>query len=172
MKFQVLVEPNGATGSYVLYSKTSGQAIGTVNAAGQVTSVLGNGDTSTGIADPLTPIARAIIEQTLQTYFPNYVPNANPRSGPGGGSSPGDPNSGTSPDPLKFIIPDFLPNQPYTVPIKLQGDGSNTSPIDVTFTRFNTAPIITVTPGRRHAAGQPEQLRYQGPGPDHRSRHW
>jgi VCBS repeat-containing protein len=146
VKFQVLVEPNGVTGSYVLYSKTSGQAIGTVNAAGQVTSVLGNGDTSTGIADPLTPIARAIIEQTLQTYFPNYVPNANPRSGPGGGSSPGDPNSGTSPDPLKFIIPDFLPNQPYTVPIKLQGDGSNTSPIDVTFTRFNTAPIITVTP--------------------------
>ncbi|WNV07127.1 cadherin-like domain-containing protein [Tardiphaga sp. 709] len=146
VKFQVLVEPNGVTGSYVLYSKTGGQAIGTVNAAGQVTSVLGNGDTSTGVADPLTPIARAIIEQTLQTYFPNYVPNANPRSGPGGGSSPGDPNSGTSPDPLKFIIPDFLPNQPYTVPIKLQGDGSNTSPIDVTFTRFNTAPIITVTP--------------------------
>ncbi|SEH75526.1 cadherin-like domain-containing protein [Tardiphaga sp. OK245] len=146
VKFQVLVEPNGVTGSYVLYSKTSGQAIGTVNAAGQVTSVLGNGDTSTGIADPLTPIARAIIEQTLQTYFPNYVPNANPRSGPGGGSSPGDPNSGTSPDPLKFIIPDFLPNQPYTVPIKLQGDGSNTSPIDVTFTRFNTAPTITVAP--------------------------
>ncbi|SNS54844.1 FecR family protein [Tardiphaga sp. OK246] len=146
VKFQVLVEPNGVTGSYVLYSKTSGQAIGTVNAAGQVTSVLGNGDTSTGIADPLTPIARAIIEQTLQTYFPNYVPNANPRSGPGGGSSPGDPNSGTSPDPLKFIIPDLLPNQPYTVPIKLQGDGSNTSPIDVTFTRFNTAPIVTVAP--------------------------
>ncbi|UFS75488.1 VCBS domain-containing protein [Tardiphaga sp. 37S4] len=146
VKFQVLVEPNGATGSYVLYSKTSGQAIGTVNAAGQVTSVLGNGDTSTGIADPLTPIARAIIEQTLQTYFPNYVPNANPRSGPGGGSSPSDPNSGTSPDPLKFIIPDFLPNQPYTVPIKLQGDGSTTPPIDVTFTHFNTAPIVTVAP--------------------------
>lgn len=146
VKFQVLVEPGGVTGSYVLYSKTSGQAIGTVNAAGQVTSVLGNGDTSTGIADPLTPIARAIIEQTLQTYFPNYVPNANPRSGPGGGSSPGDPNSGTSPDPLKFIIPDFLPNQPYTVPIKLQGDGSTTPPIDVTFTRFNTAPIVTVAP--------------------------
>ncbi|MGM4975099.1 VCBS domain-containing protein [Tardiphaga sp. 619_E2_N8_4] len=147
VKFQVLVEPNGVTGSYVLYSKTSGQAIGTVNAAGQVTSVLGNGDTSTGIADPLTPIARAIIEQTLQTYFPNYVPNANPRSnGSGGGSSPGDPNSGTSPDPLKFIIPDFLPNQPYTVPIKLQGDGSTTPPTDVTFTRFNTAPIVTVAP--------------------------
>jgi hypothetical protein len=47
VKFQVLVEPGGVTGSYVLYSKTSGQIIGTVNAAGQVTSVLGTGDTST-----------------------------------------------------------------------------------------------------------------------------
>jgi VCBS repeat-containing protein len=147
VKFQVLLEPNGATGSYVLYSKTSGQAIGTVNTAGQVTSVLGNGDTSTGIADPLSPTAQAIIQQTLQQYFPNYLPNANPRSnGSGGGSSPSDPNSGTSPDPLKFILPDYLPNQPYTVPIKLQGDGSTTPPIDVTFTRFNTAPIITVAP--------------------------
>jgi VCBS repeat-containing protein len=147
VKFQVLLEPNGATGSYVLYSKTSGQAIGTVNTAGQVTSVLGNGDTSTGIADPLSPTAQAIIQQTLQQYFPNYLPNANPRSnGSGGGSSPSDPNSGTSPDPLKFILPDYLPNQPYTVPIKLQGDGSTTPPIDVTFTRFNTAPIVTVAP--------------------------
>ncbi|MGM4921186.1 cadherin-like domain-containing protein [Tardiphaga sp. 813_E8_N1_3] len=148
VKFQVLVEPNGVTGSYVLYNKTSGQIIGTVNAAGQVTSVLGNGDTATGIADPLTPIARAIIEQTLQTYFPNYVPNANPRSnGSGGGSSPADPNSGTSPDPLKFIpLPDTLPGQPFKVPINLPGDTPTTPPINVTITRFNTAPTITVAP--------------------------
>ncbi|MES2028958.1 MAG: FecR domain-containing protein, partial [Pseudomonadota bacterium] len=148
VKFQVLVEPNGVTGSYVLYSKTSGQIIGTVNAAGQVTNVLGNGDTSTGIADPLTPIARAIIEQTLQTYFPNYVPNANPRSnGSGGGSSPADPNSGTSPDPLKFVpLPDVLPGQPFQVPINLPGDSPITPPTIVTVTRFNTAPTITVAP--------------------------
>lgn len=147
VKFQVLVEPGGRVGSYVLYSKTSGQIIGTVNAAGQVTSVLGNGDMASGIADPLTPIARAIIEQTLQTYFPNYVPNANPRSnGSGSGSSPADPNSGTSPDPLKFILPDYLPNQPYTVPINLQGSDPTAPPINVTITRFNTAPIITVAP--------------------------
>lgn len=148
VKFQVLVEPGGRVGSYVLYSKTSGQIIGTVNAAGQVTSVLGNGDTATGIADPLTPIARAIIEQTLQTYFPNYVPNANPRSnGSGGGSSPADPNSGTSPDPLKFFqLPDVLPGQHFQVPINLPGDTPITPPIEVTITRFNTAPTITVAP--------------------------
>ena len=148
VKFQVLVEPGGRVGSYVLYSKTSGQIIGTVNAAGQVTSVLGNGDTAIGIADPLTPIARAIIEQTLQTYFPNYVPNANPRSnGSGGGSSPADPNSGTSPDPLKFFqLPDVLPGQHFQVPINLPGDTPITPPIDVTITRFNTAPTITVAP--------------------------
>ncbi|MGM4895127.1 cadherin-like domain-containing protein [Tardiphaga sp. 839_C3_N1_4] len=148
VKFQVLVEPGGRVGSYVLYSKTSGQIIGTVNAAGQVTSVLGNGDTSTGQAPPLSPEAMAILGPVFQTYFPNYVPNANPRSnGSGSGSSPADPNSGTSPDPLKFApLPDAPPGQPFQVPINLPGDAPNTPPIIVTITRFNTAPTITVAP--------------------------
>ena len=148
VKFQVLMEPGGKVGSYVLYSKTTGQIIGTVNEAGQVTSVTGQGDTSTGPADPLTPIAQAIIQQTLLQYFPDYIPNAIPRSnGSGGGSAPGDPNSGTSPDPLKFLPPpDVLPGQPLTVPINLPGDAPGTPPINVTITRFNTAPTITVAP--------------------------
>ncbi len=148
VKFQVLMEPGGKVGSYVLYSKTTGQIIGTVNEAGQVTSVTGQGDTSTGPADPLTPIAQAIIQQTLLQYFPDYIPNAIPRSnGSGGGSAPGDPNSGTSPDPLQFLPPpDVLPGQPLTVPINLPGDAPGTPPINVTITRFNTAPTITVAP--------------------------
>ena len=148
VKFQVLVEPGGVTGSYVLYSKTTGQIIGTVNQAGQVTSVSGLGDTLTAPADPLSPIAQGIIQQTLQQYFPNYVPNANPRSnGSGSGSTPSDPNSGTSPDPLKFVpSPDPFPGQPFTVPINLPGDTPGTPPINVTITRFNTAPTVFVAP--------------------------
>lgn len=148
VKFQVLVEPGGRTGSYVLYSKTTGQIIGTVDQAGLVTSVTGLGDTSTTPADPLTSIAQGIIQQTLQQYFPNYVPNANPRSnGSGSGSTPADPNSGTSPDPLKFAPPPDVPTGvPFTVPINLPGNPPDTPPINVTIFRFNTAPTIVVAP--------------------------
>ncbi len=146
-KFQVLVEPTGRTGSYVLYNKNTGAIMGTVNQAGQVTSITGSGDLSVGTAEPLNSIARSIIEQTLQQYFPNYVPGANPRSGGGGGSTPSDPNSGTSPDPLKFAPPpEGFPGQPFMMPINLRGNNINIPPIDVMFTRFNSAPTVTVTP--------------------------
>ncbi|WP_211910890.1 M10 family metallopeptidase C-terminal domain-containing protein [Tardiphaga alba] len=144
VKFQVLVEPNGYTGSYVLYSKTSGQPIGTVNQAGQVTSVTGAGDASTGQADPLSQMAQAIIQQTLQTYFPNYVPNANPRSnGSGAGSTPADPLF----DPIQKL-PNLIIDQPNVVPINLPGNGPGAPPITVPVivTPLNTAPIILVTP--------------------------
>ncbi|MDB5565949.1 MAG: hypothetical protein JWP84_2515 [Tardiphaga sp.] len=146
VKFQVLVEPGGRAGSYVLYSKT-GSILGTVNQAGQVTSVLGNGDTSTGHAPPLTDVAKDIINKVFEQYFPGYVPNANPQSGgPIGGSTPQNPNTGTSPDPLKFYQPpDPPPGVPTPVPIKYQDD-SGTHTIDVTLTRFNSAPTIVVTP--------------------------
>jgi hypothetical protein len=144
-KFQVLVEPTGRTGSYVLYNKNTGAIMGTVNQAGQVTSITGSGDVNVGTAEPLTPIAQAIIQQTLQQYFPNYVPSANPRSNGGGGSTPSDPNSGTAPDPLKFApLPEVFPGQPYRVPIKLPGFDINTPQIDVFVTRFNSAPTVTV----------------------------
>lgn len=147
VKFQVLVEPTGRTGSYVILNKNTGAVMGTVNQAGLMTSVTGRGDVAVGTADPLTQMAQAIIQQTLQQYFPNYVPNANPRSNGGGGSTPSDPNSGTSPDPLKFAPPpEPFPGQPLKVPIKLPGSDNNTPPIDIIFTRFNTAPIVAVTP--------------------------
>ncbi|WP_398478115.1 VCBS domain-containing protein [Tardiphaga sp.] len=148
VKFQVLVEPNGRTGSYVLYNKNTGAIMGTVNQAGQVTSITGGGDLSVGTAEPLSSIAQSIIQQTLQQYFPSYVPNANPRSGGGGGgSTPSDPNSGTNPDPLKFAPPpEPFPGQPFQVPINLPGSDINTPPVNVTITRFNTAPTVTVTP--------------------------
>jgi VCBS repeat-containing protein len=148
VKFQVLVEPGGKVGSYVLYSKSDPTlAIGTVNQAGQVTSVGGDGSSSTTTA-PLSPEALALIPQIFQLYFPNYVPNANPQStNPNGGSTPATPTPGsTNPDPIKFTpAPDLPVGVPTTIPVNLPGD-TGTSPINVTITRFNTAPTFVVTP--------------------------
>ncbi|MDO8981246.1 MAG: VCBS domain-containing protein [Afipia sp.] len=85
-KFSVLVEPDGHTGSYNLYDKVTGQLIGTVSQAGQVTFV-----SSLGIGQPPTAIEqlktladqqaeKAIIQQVFQLYFPNYNPDdSNPK---------------------------------------------------------------------------------------------
>ena len=86
-KFSVLVEPDGHTGSYNLYDKATGQLIGTVSQAGQVTYV-----TSLGLGQPPSAIEqlktlqdqqneKAIIQQVFQLYFPNYNPDdSNPKS--------------------------------------------------------------------------------------------
>jgi VCBS repeat-containing protein len=86
-KFSVLVEPDGHTGSYNLYDKTTGQLIGTVSQAGQVTfvSVGGIGQPPTAIEQLKTlqdqQQEKALIQQVFQLYFPNYNPdNSNPKS--------------------------------------------------------------------------------------------
>lgn len=85
-KFSVLVEPDGHTGAFNLYDKVTGQLIGTVSQAGQVTFV-----SSLGIGQPPTAIEqlktladqqaeKAIIQQVFQLYFPNYNPDdSNPK---------------------------------------------------------------------------------------------
>ncbi|MET0723238.1 MAG: cadherin-like domain-containing protein [Tardiphaga sp.] len=144
VKFQVLVEPGGKVGSYVLYSKSDPTVvIGTVSQAGQLTLVSGNGDTSTGQAPPLSPEAQAIIPQIFQLYFPTGpVPPRGTGSG-GAGSAPSDPNSGTAPEPLKFNpFQDLVPEVPRVVPISQPGAPAGTPPVNVTLTRLNTAPAI------------------------------
>ena len=86
-KFSVLVEPDGHTGSYNLYDKATGQLIGTVSQAGQVTYV-----TSLGLGQPPSAIEqlktlqdqqneKSIIQQVFQLFFPNYNPDdSNPKS--------------------------------------------------------------------------------------------
>ncbi|MEH2473583.1 VCBS repeat-containing protein [Nitrobacteraceae bacterium AZCC 2161] len=143
VKFQVLVERGGRVGSYVLYSKT-GSILGTVNQAGQVTSVLGNGDTTTGQAPPLTQLAQDIITYTFEQFLLN---NPNPRSSGPSGSTPANPVPGSSnPDFPQFHQQDLVPGQPIA-PIKFnfQGDTPGTPPIAVTLT-VNTPPTIVVTP--------------------------
>lgn len=147
VKFQVLVEPGGQIGSYLLYSKSNPSVvIGTVNQAGLVTSVTGAGDTSTGQAPPLSPDAIAILGPVFQLYFGLPSPNQNLHGSPPGGSSPTDPNSGTSPQPLKFNpFQDLLPGGSITVPINNpNGSPGTIPPVDVTITHINTAPVITI----------------------------
>jgi VCBS repeat-containing protein len=93
-RFSVLVEPDGHTGSYNLYDKATGQLIGTVSQAGQVTfvSVGGIGQPPTAIEQLKTlqdqQQEKALIQQVFQLYFPNYNPdNSNPKSQKFGSSS-------------------------------------------------------------------------------------
>lgn len=80
-KFSVLVEPDGHTGAYNLYDKVSGQLIGTVSQAGQVTFVssLGVGQGVSAVEQLKTmqdqQAEKAIIQQVFQLYFPNYNPD-------------------------------------------------------------------------------------------------
>jgi len=151
VKFQVLVEPGNHVGEYVLYSKTDPTVvIGTVNSAGQVTTVTGAENVSTTTAPVLPPIAQDIISFTLQQYFPNYVPNANPQSTPPStGSPPPATVPGTSnPDPLNFAPPDLPVGVPTTIPINLPGTTPGAPPTTyaVTITALNTPPTIVVSP--------------------------
>ncbi|MEH2480707.1 VCBS repeat-containing protein [Nitrobacteraceae bacterium AZCC 2146] len=141
--FQVLVERGGRVGSYVLYSKT-GSILGTVNQAGQVTSVLGNGDTTTGQAPPLTQLAQDIITYTFEQFLLN---NPNPRSSGPSGSTPANPIPGSSnPDFPQFHQQDSIPGQPIApINFNFQSDTPGTPPITVTLT-VNTPPTIVVTP--------------------------
>ena len=147
VKFQVLVEPGGKVGSYVLYSRADPTVvIGTVNAAGQVTSVSGTGDTLTSQAPPLSPEALAIIAPIFQLYFPN-VPNPNPSGTVPGGSSPppGTVPGSSDPQPLNFNpFQGLTPEVPRIIPINLPDAPPGTPPILVTLTRPNTQPVIEV----------------------------
>ena len=86
-KFSVLVEPDGHTGSYNLYDKSTGQLIGTVSQAGQVTfvSIGGIGQPPSAVEQLKTmqdqQQEKALIQQVFQLYFPNYNPdNSNPKT--------------------------------------------------------------------------------------------
>jgi len=128
-KFSVLLEPDGHTGSFNLYDKTTGQLIGTVSQAGQVTLV-----SSLGIGQPPTAIeqlktladqeaSKALIQDVFKLFFPNYNPdNSNPKTQKFGFGSPGDNLS-----PFAFnpgSLPDFQP--PKIIVIAGGGNDPNT----------------------------------------------
>ncbi|CCD86177.1 conserved protein of unknown function [Bradyrhizobium sp. ORS 285] len=74
-KFQVLVEPDGRTGSYVLFDKTTLQPIAVVNQAGQQIQI-SNGVVNQS-AVPLTPDIQKLINDVFTLKFTD---NTNPKS--------------------------------------------------------------------------------------------
>lgn len=68
-KFQVLVEPDGTTGSYILFDKTTLTPIATVNRAGTQTIINGQGAVSFQSSVPLSPDAQKIISDVFSLKF-------------------------------------------------------------------------------------------------------
>jgi fibronectin-binding autotransporter adhesin len=73
-KFQVLVEPDGTTGSYILFDKTTLQPIAVVNQAGQQINI-NNGVVSTS-ASQLSPDIQKLITDVFQQKFASTDPNS------------------------------------------------------------------------------------------------
>ena len=68
-KFQVLVEPDGTTGSYILFDKTTLTPIATVNQAGTQTIINGQGAVSFSSSVQLSPDAQKIISDVFSLKF-------------------------------------------------------------------------------------------------------
>lgn len=68
-KFQVLVEPDGTTGSYILFDKTTLTQIATVNRAGTQTIINGQGSVSFQSSVQLSPDAQKIISDVFSLKF-------------------------------------------------------------------------------------------------------
>lgn len=88
-KFSVLVEPGNHVGSYELFSRATGQKIGTVNQAGIVTLVTPSGFNQLSITEQVKTLAdmqaeRDLIQQVFSMAF-QKLNDANPKSN--GGSS-------------------------------------------------------------------------------------
>lgn len=75
-KFQVLVEPDGTTGSYILFDKTTLTPIATVNQAGTQTIVNGQGTVSFLSSAQLSADAQKII---TDVFAQKYTDNTNPK---------------------------------------------------------------------------------------------
>jgi len=84
-KFQVLVEPDGTTGSYILFDKTTLTPIATVNQAGTQTIVNGQGTVNFLSSVQLSPDAQKIISDVFQLKFTDLN---NPQSLQRFGSAP------------------------------------------------------------------------------------
>src|SRR3982751_530224 len=72
-KFQVLVEPDGTTGSYILYDKTTLTPIATVDQAGTQTIVNGQGTVNFLSSVQLSPDAQKIINDVFIMKFTDLL---------------------------------------------------------------------------------------------------
>ncbi len=81
-KFQVLVEPDGTTGSYVLFDKTTLQPLAVVNQAGQQINISQGVITQTNA--PLSPDVQKLINDVFTLKFAD---NTNPKTNTGQNNS-------------------------------------------------------------------------------------
>ena len=75
----MLVEPDGTTGSYILFDKTTLAPIATVNKAGTLTVINGQGNVSFQTTAPLSPDAQKIITDVFALKFTDNT-NVNPKT--------------------------------------------------------------------------------------------
>lgn len=150
VNFQVLAEPDGTTGSYIIYSKSDpSMVIGTVDKAGQIYSVSGNGTFANLPSPEMSQVAAAIIQQVFTQRFQGYVPDKlipTPQSGSngGGGSPPATPPDSSI--PKNPTPPDN--GQTTIIPVTIQIPDGNGGTKDVTIPVgvgvANTPPVINV----------------------------
>ena len=81
-KFQVLVEPDGTTGSYILFDKTTLQPLAVVNQAGQQINISQGVITQTNA--PLSPDVQKLINDVFTLKFTD---NTNPKTNTGQNNS-------------------------------------------------------------------------------------
>ena len=74
VKFQVLVEPDGTTGSFILFDKTTLTPIATVSQAGTQTIVSGAGNVSFLSSAPLSDEAQRLITEVFSQRFTGTDP--------------------------------------------------------------------------------------------------
>lgn len=133
VNFQVLVEPDGTTGSYIVYSKSDPTVVlGTIDKAGQVYSVSGSGSFSNLPSPEMSQVAANIIQQVFTQRFQGYVPDKlipTPQSGSngGGGSPPPSPPSDNLPK-----LHDAPGDGSVTIPVTVKIPDGNGGTKDVT----------------------------------------
>src|SRR6202000_2954763 len=160
VNFQVLAEPDGHTGSYILYSKPTAAnpipvVIGTVDQSGQSYTITANNQLAPAAAPASSPPAAAVVLETFIAKFNAPPPqvtaptspdktapnNANPQSAPSGGGG-----SSTPPPPAPPLAPP-PPTPSSTTPTA----PTNTTPPPTTTTTTAASggaipTTITVTP--------------------------
>jgi hypothetical protein len=79
--FQVLVEPDGTTGSYILFDKNTLQPLAIVNQAGQQINI--NNGIISQTQNPLSPEMKALVQDVFQKFFSNTDTNTKTASSVG-----------------------------------------------------------------------------------------
>lgn len=133
-KFQVLVEPDGSTGSYILFDKTTLNPIATVDQAGTQTIVNGQGSVSFVSSAQLSTDAQKLISDVFALKFTD---NSNP-------------NTKLTTNFTDTIVP-------YTTGLKLAG-GDIVVPTNVLLSISSVSIPQAVAAGSQHVAGPPKVL--------------